>query len=213
MRDLRVNKVFGIGLSKTATRSLARAMRMLGYRTLHKGDDATSAKVHLAADRGIPPLGFIGSQFDAYFDVEAVVVRFKELDPWYPGSKFILTTRDVDGWVDSREKHVRANQHRAARGEYKGSWLTVDREGWRAERDAHHAAVSGYFADRPDDLLVMDVVGGDGWDVLCPFLGRPVPGEPFPWENRDGAGTYGQALGVLQQVRRRAGSVARRLRR
>jgi hypothetical protein len=189
-------------------------MRMLGYRTLHKGDDETSAKVDLAISRGMPPLDLIGSHFDAYFDVRAIVLRFAELDRWYPGSKFILTTRDVDGWLDSRERHVRANQQRVASGEYKGSWLTIDREAWMAERSAHHEAVERYFADRPEGLLAMNIVGGDGWEELCSFLGRrPVPREPFPWENREGAGTYGQGPSTLQQVRRRAASVARRLRR
>jgi len=36
----------------------------------------------------------------------------------------------------------------------------------------------------PHRLLVMDVTRGDGWDLLCPFLGLPIPSEPFPHENR-----------------------------
>ena len=30
-------------------------------------------------------------------------------------------------------------------------------------------------------LLVFEV--GEGWDRLCPFLGVPVPAEPYPSEN------------------------------
>ena len=41
-----------------------------------------------------------------------------------------------------------------------------------------------YFANRPEDLLVLDVTAGDGWEPLCQFLGMPVPERPFPWENR-----------------------------
>ena len=38
---------------------------------------------------------------------------------------------------------------------------------------------------RPDDLLVLDICGGRaGWEVLCPFLGVPVPNTPFPNANR-----------------------------
>jgi len=29
----------------------------------------------------------------------------------------------------------------------------------------------------------MDIVGGDGWERLCTFLGLPVPNEPFPAKN------------------------------
>jgi len=46
--------------------------------------------------------------------------------------------------------------------------------------DLHYDNALRYFADRPDDLLVMDIPGGDGWDALCPFLGADVPDVPFP---------------------------------
>ena len=32
-----------------------------------------------------------------------------------------------------------------------------------------------YDAVPSDRLLVMDIAGGDGWEKLCPFIGRPVP--------------------------------------
>ena len=44
----------------------------------------------------------------------------------------------------------------------------------------HHADVRRDFADRPDDLLEMDITAGDGWDKLCPFLSVPVPEAAFP---------------------------------
>jgi hypothetical protein len=191
-RGIGVGKVFGIGLNKTGTRSLAAAMRILGYRTLHKGDNATSALVDLALTEGMPLLSHIGERYDAYFDVHAIVKSYALLDRQYPGSKFILTTRGLDGWLLSREKHVHANQERAAHGDYCGTWLTIDRDAWTAEWHEHHAAVRSHFAGR-DDLIEMNVVGGDGWDVICPFLGRPTPRSGFPWENRDGAGTYTEA--------------------
>src|SRR5690348_2859590 len=103
-------KVFGIGLNKTGTRSLAMATRLLGMRTLHKGDLATNQLVERAAAEGVPLLTYLGTNFDAYFDVEGLVHRFAELDQQYPGSKFILSTRDREAWLLSREKHVLANQ-------------------------------------------------------------------------------------------------------
>ena len=44
----------------------------------------------------------------------------------------------------------------------------------------HERNVREYFAGRPEDLLVMNVTAGDGWELLCPFLGKPVPDFPFP---------------------------------
>jgi len=46
--------------------------------------------------------------------------------------------------------------------------------------DRHHEHVEQYFKNRADDLLVMNIFDGDGWDVLYPFLGKPIPDVPFP---------------------------------
>ena len=47
----------------------------------------------------------------------------------------------------------------------------------------HNREVVEYFAGR-DDLLVMDVEKGDGWEKLCGFLGTGIPDTPYPWKNR-----------------------------
>ncbi len=42
----------------------------------------------------------------------------------------------------------------------------------------------GHFAERPGDLLVIDICGGDTrWEPLCKFLGVDVPTIPFPSTN------------------------------
>jgi len=50
--------------------------------------------------------------------------------------------------------------------------------------ETHVRNVRHYFADRPDDLLILDICGGEAWDELCPFLGLSAPVEPFPHLNR-----------------------------
>lgn len=208
----RTPKIFGIGLNKTGTRSLAVALRRLGFRTLHKGDDTTSALVDRAAADGLPLLSYIGEKYDAYLDVEAIVRRFAELDFQYPQSKFILSTADEDSWLDSRERHARANLRRSGAGGYEGSWLTVDRTAWRREWHEHHEAVLSHFEDRESDLLVFDVRAGDGWEKLAPFLGCPVQQRVFPWQNEAGTGTY-RPERALQSLRRRLDYPLGRLRR
>jgi hypothetical protein len=32
-------------------------------------------------------------------------------------------------------------------------------------------------------LFVNSIYEGDGWEKLCPFLGKPIPDAPFPVEN------------------------------
>ena len=48
----------------------------------------------------------------------------------------------------------------------------------------HHRRVEEYFRGR-DDLLVMRVTEGDGYEVLCPFLGVPTSTQPFPWSHKN----------------------------
>jgi len=178
--------VFGIGLNKTGTRSLHEALVTLGYTPLHWGGPASRLAVERAEAEGVPLLSHLQGH-DAFSDILALATRFEVLDEQYPGSRFILTTRPLDTWLESRRRHVERNQAEAAAGRYPGTFLEIDPEAWRAERDAHHGRVLAHFASRPEDLLVLDVArdGQRGWELLCPFLHRPVPETPFPWQGRD----------------------------
>lgn len=176
-------KVFCIGLNKTGTRSLHEALGRLGLRSLHWGGLERGPQVRAAVERaereGRPLLSDI-DDVDAYSDILALSTNFDLLDHQYPGSRFILTVRDLEAWLDSRRRHVEANIARKERGEYAGGFLTVDIEGWTTEMEEHVAGVRTYFADRPQDLLEMNIPEGDAWDRLCPFLDLPVPDDPFP---------------------------------
>ena len=48
------------------------------------------------------------------------------------------------------------------------------------ETGKHNAAVMAHFANRPKDLLIMDMSAGHGWKELCAFLGDPVPEGEYP---------------------------------
>lgn len=180
--------VFGIGLNKTGTRSLHEALEALGYTPLHWGGPASRLAVERAEAEGVPLLTHLPGH-DAFSDILALSERFDVLDEQYPGSRFVLTTRSLEGWLASRRRHVERNQLEAAAGRYHGTFLEVDEDAWRAERAAHHDRVRAHFAERPDALLELDIErdGARGWDLLCPFLGVDVPALPFPWEGRDPA--------------------------
>lgn len=183
---------------------------MLGYRTLHKGDKATSDLVLRAEREDVALLSYVGNKFDAYLDVQALVTRFKTLDHQYPGSKFILTICDETSWLESRERHVLARKQRYKRGEYSPE-SAIDREDWLQERRQHHAAVRSYLNGRDDDLLTLDIRGGEGWETLAPFLDREPPNAPFPHENRAGRGTY-RPDSRIERASRRATYVLARIR-
>lgn len=178
-------KIFGIGLNKTGTLSFHQAMEDLGVSSLHWGGPSVRALVEAARDEGRPLVEDLPG-YDAFSDIWAISEAFALVDAQYPGSRFVLTTRDVDGWIESRRAHVERNRAAAAEGTYTGTFLEVEPEAWRQQWDDHHAAVRRHFAGR-DDLLEMDIPAGDGYEVLCPFLGLDVPATPFPTRNRNRA--------------------------
>lgn len=175
-------KIFCIGLNKTGTISLHQALETLGFRSLHWGGPSVGAKIRDAGLQGRPLVSDF-DEYDAYSDLAILSKQFERLDKEYPGSRFILTTRPMEPWIESRRAHVLRNQERRETGEYTGNFLEVEPDAWREEFIEHHAAVDAYFAGR-DDLLVFRITEGDGWEKLCPFLGVDIPDEPFPWRHR-----------------------------
>lgn len=189
------NKIFGIGLTRTGTTSLTEALSLLGYRTVHfPNDQVTQSEFfHFFAS----PAEFIHLSIlnghDAITDTP-VCCLYKPLDKSYPGSKFILTIREKQAWLDSCTRYYK---------EVLEYWMTdFDHPDNKYVRfindtlygpqnydpaklyDAYHAEVFEYFRDRPQDLLVLDICSGEGWNKLAPFLGHPIPSISFPWENQ-----------------------------
>ncbi len=182
-------KIFCVGLNKTGTSSLHEAFRILGLKSVHFMDDEGNnikdiiQNNYLTRDNIIKGL----EEYDAYSDWDRApytVDIIKEFDKQYPDSKFILNTRDLDSWLNSREKHVKRNQERKRKNpEEDIRWLEIDRSGWEIQFKNHYDEVNKYFKGRKDDLLVFDVTKGDDWEKLCPFLNLPIPTVPFPKEN------------------------------
>jgi hypothetical protein len=181
-----MQRVFGIGLNKTGTTSLYRAVQMLGLRALHHGP-RIEANLDKAVRRGAPLFRYSRPRVrfaHAFFDLAPIMHNFEFVHGQFPGARFILSTRDLDAWLDSRERHVRRNQERAAAGEYAGTFLVIDRERWTEQWTTHHQRVETYFRHHESDLLTMDVTAGEGWEQLAPFLGVEAPQQPFPFLNR-----------------------------
>ena len=176
-------KIFGIGLNKTGTISLHEALETMGFRSLHHGGPEVRQAVERAFAEERPLLHYL-DDYDAFSDIEFLSLNFPLVDRQYPGSKFVLTTRDLPTWLESRRRHVERNVARAAAGDYSGTFLTVELVAWERQWTEHHSRVHAYFAGRPNDLLVMNIVAGDGYQQLCPFLEHPPLDQPFPWRHR-----------------------------
>lgn len=173
-----LNKIFGIGLPRTGTRSLTKALEYLGYKTAHFMTVTSWLHADFETD--------ILADIDAVTDTP-VPVYFPEFDKRYPGSKFIYSARDTGTWLKSIQKHqssvltdskidqLRLEYRLLTYGMYK---FSVER--YRYVKETHERNVNWYFRDRPEDLLTIDICAGDGWLKLCSFLGKSIPQQTFP---------------------------------
>ncbi len=172
-------KVFCIGFHKTGTTSLAMALKLLGYRVTGPNgtkDPDIAEKVWSMADSLV-------QEYDAFQDNPWPVI-YKEMDQKYPGSKFIFMTRSSESWINSQVRDFGLRETPMRRWIYGVGCPQGNEEIFIARFKQHNEEVVEYFADRPDDLLTLDLPQGDGWEKLCTFLGKEAPDAPFPHANK-----------------------------
>ena len=187
--DFTAPKVFGIGLSRTGTRSFDDALGILGLQSLHWWNDLT---MDLIRPADLP-------LFDGFSDT-VISAGFEPLFHMFPNARFVLTTRPLDSWVTSVSAHYRrsigatrpddllappvADTFRGLKGRIEAS-VYGHHPTWEAAYRAHEHRVTSFFAaNGADRLLRLSIVEGDGWGPLCDFLGHPAPDVPFPHANR-----------------------------
>lgn len=178
-------KIFGIGWAKTGTTTLGHCLRTLGYD--HQGQNLSLVDGIMRGD--LEKTLRIAAAKQS-FDDWPWILLFRELDTAFPGSRFILTTRDPARWLASYRAMLGGEGPPAADMARIRTYLygldvhAASDEALRDRFMRHNADVIDYFTRRPHDLLVVDWEQGHGWRELCGFLGRPVPEETFPHLNR-----------------------------
>ncbi len=176
-------RVFCLGLNKTGTTSFHSAMTILGYKSLHWGGQVTRDLVADALEKNLPLLTYLEPQCRAFSDIEILAKNFELLDTQYPDSRYVLTVRPIESWLESREKHVKKNMRTKKEGKYNGSFLKIDKDQWRHHYVTHHRKVREYFSGR-NDFIEIDIISGDGWEPICTLLKLPLPEISFPHANR-----------------------------
>jgi hypothetical protein len=143
---------------------------------------------------------------------------WRELAARYPQARLVLTTRDPLRWYDSLRRTVFQQVIDPPWGARRAAYrvLTTVSPNMRAFTDmmdhcVHERLFDGRVADRqhalaayerhnaevqaafpPGRLLTYEI--SEGWDPLCQFLGRPVPGVAFPHENS--TDDFNRAIGL-----------------
>jgi hypothetical protein len=180
MRERGYEKVFGIGTARTGTSSLGRAFVLLGFR--HTSWDPA---LWDAFERGdYEPIFAVADRYETFEDGPwNGRDLYRDFDTRYPRSKYVLTIRDRESWLASHERHFSSEGSRRIPSRYWIHDYASRRDEIVRDYEVRNEEVIAHFAGRPDDLLVLDVVGGEGWERLCPFLGLEPPDEPFPHFN------------------------------
>lgn len=171
-------KIFCVGFHKTGTTSLGAALTQLGYRVV----GPTGVARPRIADEALELAISMVPDYDAFQD-NPWPLLYRELEERFPGSKFILTRRPSDPWMDSVAKHFGGGTTPMREWIYGPGDPIGHEPEYRARYERHNAEVLAYFADRPDDLLILEMPAEFSWQPLCQFLSCGVPPLPFPREN------------------------------
>ena len=173
-------KVFGIGMFRTGTTSLLSALKILGYNRTDDGwqilDNVWNPNIEQDYAALLPLIKERASNIDAASDAPWMFL-YKQLDEWFPDSKFVLTYRkDAQAVADSEHRWHLMNGVKESEIPSSGQF--------RQRYTYHLLKVHSYFSDKPNKLLYMCFEEGQGWQELCDFLDKPIPQIPFPHQNR-----------------------------
>ncbi|MEL6864074.1 MAG: sulfotransferase family protein [Bacteroidota bacterium] len=178
-------KVFGIGLNKTGTTSLGKALEHLGFNR-HISCDWTLTEYW--RDKNWPALFEVARQNNNFEDWPWPLL-YRELFFEFPEARFILTQRQSAAiWYESLCKHALRSGPTEYRRLIYGHYMPQAHEQKHLDfYHQHNKGVIDFFQTHaPEKLLVVCWENGDGWAPLCRFLEKPVPELPFPFLNRAG---------------------------
>ncbi len=163
-------KIFGIGLGRTGTWSLTKALEILGYTAVHYPHRVSQL-----------------AEYDAATD-ETLAAWYPALYTMYPDARYIYTFRPVDTWLDSW-KRVIAVKPEETHPITRQTWISLygqedfDPEVWESRWLDHYLKAKQFFEGKSDQFLEISITEGEGWEKLCPFLDKPLVEAPFPHAN------------------------------
>lgn len=171
-------KIFCIGFQKTGTSSLGQALTILGFKVQGPAHTRNPLIKDKLVELSLPLI----EHSDAFQD-NPWPILYKILDDTYPGSRFILTERDPEGWIKSVLHHF-GKKSTPMRELIYGVGCPEENEDVYIKRFIdHNMDVREYFKDRADDLLILNLKHNNSWNLLCKFLNKPIPSCPFPHAN------------------------------
>lgn len=179
-------KVFGIGLNKTGTKTLAAALKHLGFRQ------------HISVRRDLLALyrrGYVEDIFKVIEDNEIFEdwpfpLMYREIYYRYGNNaRFVLTKRkSSNAWLDSLKQHsLRTPPDEQCRLLAYGYNYPHGLEQYHIKfYEMHNENVTQFFNQHNSSSLLLEASwdSGDGWSKLCSFLNVQIPDIAFPHKNK-----------------------------
>lgn len=190
---MKKQKIFVIGSNKTGTTSLTKSFKTLGYNVCPEHLIFNPKSKYL--------IGFFNENYEELFKLVSIYDAFQDrpwnhidfyqkLDAQFPNSKFILTIRDTDNWVESYKrwsKKINLQQlwfyREVSKVCYGIDDFLSDTSLMKKKYEERNLQIIDYFNNN-DNFLIMDLEKGDGWEKLCHFTNDKIPDIPFPHENK-----------------------------
>jgi len=209
-------KVIFAGFSKTGTKTMADAFRVLGYTCYdsmehyaYTGDDWL--KIY---EKGgsVDDFRRMFDGVDAVTDVPAAHF-WEELHEAFPEAKIIFRMRaSEDDWMKSMRKQIKSNDalvikllaYLSPSAYFMDKWFfkTIQtvfgvefKKSFFGECPCNETLLrksyrrhNSYVLEKAPAHLLFTINFDDGWEPLCEFLGEPVPAAtPFPHKNKNAA--------------------------
>ncbi len=193
------NKIFVFGYNKTGTKSLEKALNLLGYKVLHtKGGNFKKCLWEITKNLHIPGKNILDGlgEYDCYMDYPIYEPTiFSHIVHEYPDAKYISLTRNLDDYVESVLQDKIKNLDDGHINSW--NWLGVGDEEvfknypdyqkqWIKDRTEfkHDSNISLLFKNNINYLNMNICDNGDDWEKLCKFLDKEIPNVDFPHKNK-----------------------------
>jgi hypothetical protein len=191
-------KVFCVGTWKTGTTSMGRALHKIMGGEHQKWEHKNR-------------MLYLNGEWDEIWKISRRHRTFDDtpwncFDVWpkmkdrYQTSKFILTLREEEEWFTSMVRWYKDNLNTFRRSKivkrvYKKQLshfnfnleemciLSQSKDKWIEWYHLRNEEVKKSFKDS-NRLLIYNITKEHGWDLLCNFLGKEIPLEPFPHLNK-----------------------------
>jgi hypothetical protein len=179
-QEQQFSKVFCLGLSKTGTTSMGKYFSKLGYRVCQENVNKEHEidKINKFCDQKV-------NQYDMFQDLPWPITFSRYIDQ-YPDSKYILTYRSLDRWLNSMSIYS-DNSIPLHQAIYGNSIFKNNEIEFRDFYINHIRNIVNAFQDNPGRLLMINIEN-DNWYItkaLQGFLGISVEDKNmFPVSNK-----------------------------